>query len=58
LFKGAKVVGLELKVLGDWIIFEDLKDSSKAWVVVVGIRGQCGREDKNCLKDFDGLFIL
>ena len=58
MFKGAKVASLKLKVLGDGIVFKNLKDASKAWSIVVSIRGQCRREDENCLKDFGGLFIL
>ena len=46
------MVSLELKVLRDWIVFKNLKDLLKTWAVVVYVRGQCGRGDENCLKDF------
>jgi len=51
------VLGLKLEILGGWVVVEGLKKLAKSWVVVVGVRGQCGSGDENRLRDFDGLFI-
>ena len=42
-------MGLELKVLGDQIVFEDLEEAFEAGVVVVSVGGQYRKRMRICL---------
>jgi len=51
-------MGLELKVLGDQIVFEDLEEAFEAGVVVVSVGGQYRKRMRICLGIWGPLYTV